>query len=307
METRSTKRLGSPIDAAIQVPRVDGSFISRDGLTLSTYRLHVPDSALAPVILIHGLNDHSRSLPYLRLGGFLAARGFDVFASDRRGSGRSGGLPNYAASWESLRDDLGRLVDLVEHQCGRLPTLLGLSLGGLQAIEFALHSPESLHACVAMAPALDVSGTSPLLRRILPTLARWWPTLSVDPGLDDAALTRDPRVRHDYRADPFWLRRTTPALAVAAIEAIERVHAQASRLQTPLLVLHGTADRVVPIQGTRSAFPKFGSADKTFLEISGAFHALPLEPEADEIAGCIADWLTQRSDVPPPPAPPSAN
>ena len=43
-----------------------------------------------------------------------------------------------------------------------------------------------------MAPALEISQTSPLLRRILPLLARFWPTLSVDPGLDDRALVRDP-------------------------------------------------------------------------------------------------------------------
>jgi alpha-beta hydrolase superfamily lysophospholipase len=254
------------------------------------------------VILIHGLSDHSRSSPYLRLGQFLAARGFEVFAFDRRGSGHSGGRANYASSWEDLRDDLTRFVDIVEDQCGRLPSLVGLSLGGLQALDFALNAPESLHSCVAMAPALDVSGASPWLRRILPVLARWWPTLSVDPGLDDAALTRDPGVCRAYRADPRWLACTTPALAVAAMEAIERVHGQAHHLKTPLLLLHGTADRVVPIHGTRAAFPLFGSPDKTFREIEGAFHALPIEPDGDQIAGQIADWLKARSGVSSPPS-----
>lgn len=279
------------------VESIDGSFISRDGLTLSTYRLHVQKGDLEPVILIHGLSDHSRSLPYLRLGQSLAARGFEVFAFDRRGSGQSGGRPNFASSWEDLHDDLARFVDIVEDQCGRLPSLVGLSFGGLQALDFALKAPESLHSCVAMAPALDVSGASPWLRRVLPVLARWWPTLNLDPGLDDAGLTRDPGVGRAYREDPLWRARTTTALAVLAMEAIARVHGQAPHLKTPLLLLHGTADRVVPIQGTRSAFPLFGSPDKTFREIEGAFHALPIEPDGDQIAGQIADWLKARSAV----------
>ena len=276
---------------------IDGSFITRDGLTLSTWRLHVEESGVEPVILIHGLGDHSRSLPYLRLGRFLADRGFEVFAFDRRGSGRSAGRANFAQTWEELRDDLARFIDLVEDRCGRLPALVGLSFGGLQALDFALTSPESVHSCVVMAPALDASGTSPWLRRILPWLARWFPGVSVDPGLDDSALTRDPVVCREYRNDPLWQARTTPAFAVLALHAIENVHARAERLHTPLLVLHGTADRVVPIAGTRTVFPRFGSADKTCREIPGAFHALPIEPEPDGEQVCvwIAEWLKTRA------------
>jgi alpha-beta hydrolase superfamily lysophospholipase len=233
-------------------------------------------------------------MPYLRLGSFLAEQGFEVFAFDRRGSGRSGGKANYATSWQELRDDLTRFVDLVEDQCGRLPSLVGLSFGGLQVLEFALEAPESLHACVAMAPALDVSRTSPLLRRVIPMLARLAPGWSIDPGFDDRALVRDPAVCRAYRDDPLWRSRTTPALAAASLEAIERVHARADHFTTPLLVLHGTADRVVPIQGTRTVFPLLGSKDKTFVEMPGAFHALPIDFEGDEVGALIGSWLSAR-------------
>lgn len=273
----------------------EGTFLTADGLTLSTWRLSAPGAEAQPVILIHGLSDHSRSLPYLTLGGRLRLSGFEVFAFDRRGSGRSQGPPNHVVDWATLREDLGRFVDIVEDQCGRLPALIGLSLGGAQALDFALFAPESVPACVAMAPALDVSGTSRLLRLSLPVLARLFPRLSVDPGLDESALTRDKELCRAYRNDPLWRARTTPAFALAVIEAIERIHARAPDLLTPLLVLHGTADRVVPIGGTRTAFPRFGSKDKTFREIPGAFHALPLEPEGQEMAAWIGEWLKQRA------------
>jgi len=278
---------------------IDGSFLSRDGLALSTWRIAVPDCGLEPVLLIHGLGDHSRSLPYLRLGRLLAAGGFGVFAFDRRGSGRSEGPSNFAPTWADLRDDLSRYVDMIEDRCGRLPSLAGLSFGGLQALDFALSSPESVHSCVAMAPALDVSGASSWLRRILPLLVWGCPTLAVDPGLDDNALTRDPVLQREYRADPLWRPRTTPALAAMALEAIDAIHSRAEHFKAPLLVLHGTADRVVPIHGTRSVFPRFGSKDKTFIEIPGAFHALPIEPDSDLMAGQIAEWLKARAVVGP--------
>jgi alpha-beta hydrolase superfamily lysophospholipase len=233
-------------------------------------------------------------MPYLRLGSFLCEKGFEVFAFDRRGSGRSGGQANYATSWPELRDDLTRFVDLVEDQTGRLPSLAGLSFGGLQSLDFALEAPESLHACVAMAPALDVSSTSPLLRRLVPLLARLAPRLSLDPGFDDSALVRNPAVCRAYRDDPLWRSRTTPALAAAALEAIERLHDRAGHLSSPLLVLHGTADRIVPIPGTREIFPRFASTDKTLVEMPGAFHALPIDFEGDEVGEIISAWLRAR-------------
>jgi len=273
----------------------DGSFLTRDGLALSTFRLPAKPRGFAPVVLLHGLNDHCRSLPYLRLGRALADQGFEVFAFDRRGSGRSAGLPNYAPSFDDLRDDLGRFVDWVEDQCGRLPSLIGLSLGGLQALDFALHAPESLRGCVALAPALDASGTSWWLRRILPLLARWAPRFEVDPGLDETGLTREEGLRREYREDPLWREWTTPAFSLAALGAIEEVHRRAREITCPLLIFHGTADRVVPIGGTREVFPKFGSMDKTLIELPGAFHALPIEPEGPAMAEQIASWLRARS------------
>ena len=273
---------------------VDGVLMSRDGLRLSSW--HVEGAHGDPaVVLIHGLADHCRSLPYLRLGASLRAAGFSVFAFDRRGSGRSDGLANYARSWSEIRDDLARFVDFVEDRCGRLPFLVGLSFGGLQALEFAIESPESVPACVALAPALDVDGTSIWVRRLLPILVSVAPRLGVDPGLEDEALTRDPVVARAYRNDPLWHSKTTPSLAVEALAAISRVRAEAGRLKAPLLVIHGTADRVVPIHGTRSTFKHFGSEDKTFLEIPGAYHALPIEPEGDEVCRHVVDWLRVRT------------
>ena len=275
-----------------------GSFITHDGLTLASYRARASGEPRSPVILIHGFGDHSRSLPYLRLARTLSMRGFEVFAYDRRGAGRSQGLESYTPSWDDLMQDLARFVDIAEDQCGRLPALLGLSFGALQALDFALRSPESVPACVALSPALDVTGTSPWLRRILPWLARWFPKMKVDPGLDDSALTRDQVLLGQYRADPLWQKKTTPALGAAAMGAVLRVQGHASEIKTPTLLFHGTADRVVPIQGTRSFFANLGSKDKTFVEVPGAFHALPIEPEGPEIAGQIADWLSLRRPPP---------
>lgn len=274
-------------------PTQDGHFVARDGLRLDCYRRDA-ESPVAPVVILHGLDDHSRSSPYVALGDVLVSRGLSVFAFDRRGSGRSEGPRNYAETFDDLRDDLCRFVDLVEDQTGQLPYLAGLSFGGMQSLDFALQRPESVRGVVALAPALDVSGTSSILRALLPLLAALVPKISVKNGLDLDGTVKDPVVRQAYVSDPLWNRKTTPALGAAALGAIAELHERAATFQVPLLTFHGTADRIVPIQGTRDFMTRVGSKDRTYVEVEGAFHALPIEPEGQSIADQSADWILNR-------------
>lgn len=245
-------------------------------------------------MLLHGLDDHSRSLPYEILGDGLLDRGFEVFTFDRRGSGASEGTPKFANRWEDLRDDLSRFVDLVEDQTSRLPFLLGLSFGGLQALDFGLHKPDSALGVVGLAPALDVSGTPAWLRALLPVIAAVAPRISLSPGLDLGGVARESAVRAAYVGDPLWRDRMTPALGAATIEGWSRLRKRAGLLRTPILLVHGTADRMVPISGTREFFASAGAQDKRLVEIPGAFHALPLEPEGEAIVELAANWMKRR-------------
>jgi alpha-beta hydrolase superfamily lysophospholipase len=267
------------------------SLVAADGVPLSCWRRLAAGEVTAAVLLVHGLNDHSRALPYERLAARLLEQGLAVYGFDLRGHGRSDGPRMYAPSWPALRGDLLQVARAVAEDHGARPALCGLSLGGLLCLSAALDEPMAVPAVVAMAPALDASATSPLLRALLPLVVRIAPRLRLDPGLDMTGVTRDEAARAEYLADPLWESKLTPALGAAVIAGLDELLARAAELQAPLLAFHGTADRVVPIAGTRAAWPRFGSAVKRLLELEGAWHALPLEPEADAMADEIAAFV----------------
>lgn len=283
--------------AAVPAANEAGVLRALDGVPLD---MHTVEPAAAPrshVVVVHGLGEHSRALAYPPFYDLLARHGCAVHAFDLRGHGRSGGPPVYARDWPTLRNDLAMVVARASRAAAGAPLfVVGGSLGGLIALDHAIEYPERLSGVVAAAPALDASGASPLLRRILPLLARVVPRLQVNPGLDLAGIAHDRAVVQAYASAPgMRLEKMTPGLAAAILRGIEHVHASAARLTVPALLLHGTDDPIVPIDGTRAFFERSGGADQEFDAIPGALHDLLLDRCGADVSRRIAAWLAARS------------
>lgn len=91
------------------------------------------------VVLLHGHPfDRSLWLPQREL---LAEAGFRVLAPDLRGYGESPATPG-TVTMADLANDVAALVDKLGVE---LPSVVGLSMGGLVAMELAIHSP-GIHA-----------------------------------------------------------------------------------------------------------------------------------------------------------------
>ena len=71
-----------------------------------------------------------------------------------------------------------------------------------------------------------------------------------------------------------------------------------AKFKLPLLVLHGTADRLVPIAAGEMVSERAGSEDKTFKRYDGLFHEILNEPERQQVVDDIADWLDGRFTAP---------
>jgi lysophospholipase len=65
--------------------------------------------------------------------------------------------------------------------------------------------------------------------------------------------------------------------------------------QTPLLVLHGTADKVTPPAGSQQLYNRAGSHDRTLKMYHGLYHDLLHEPESWRVSRDILDWIEARS------------
>ena len=115
----------------------------------------------------------------------------------------------------------------------------------------ALRLQDSLRGLVLSAPALAPGEQPPALRV---AMARLLSAVAPNVGalkLDANAVSRDLVVR-EYTADPLVFHGSIPARTVVELlDAMASFAAQASRLRLPTLVLHGTADRLVPVAALR--------------------------------------------------------
>ena len=90
----------------------DGTAIYyRYWLTTPLENIKQTSQPLRQVILLHRGHEHSGRLA--ELGQQFAAAGYQVFAWDARGNGRSGGIKDHAESVTELERDLDGFVQLV--------------------------------------------------------------------------------------------------------------------------------------------------------------------------------------------------
>lgn len=131
----------------------------------------------ANLLIIHGFGEHSGR--YMNLVDHLVPRGYTVWGFDHRGHGRSPGQRVHINSWQEFRGDVRSFVQMVREKEQRTPIFIfGHSLGGLIALEFALHYPEGLKGVIASSPALVQVGVSHpfwLFRRSFPRSAPGFP------------------------------------------------------------------------------------------------------------------------------------
>lgn len=272
-------------------------FTTHDGLTLHCYAEQpTTQPPQANIILVHGLGDHAHALPYHNLRRSLTAHPFAVYSFDMRGHGQSEGPRMFAQNGHLLRDDLHHFLNLVQNEAPGNPIfLIGISLGGLLALNYAQHHPNSLRGLIAVAPAVDASGVPPVIKRLIPLLSRLLPRLSINPGLDLTRISRDTAAAQVYTSDRYFQTRTTPRLAAEMLTAMAETCAQASRLNVPLLMLHGTDDTIVPPAGAARFFAQVPALDKERLTYEGAYHNLFLERNQAQVFADIVRWLKQHS------------
>jgi acylglycerol lipase len=253
-----------------------------------------PAGAVRAVLVnIHGLGDHSGLYP--TLVEHFPSRGITIHAMDLRGNGRSGGQRAYVERWEEYREDLHRFLRLVrQEEPGRPLFLLGNSLGGLIVLEYALHYPEGLRGVIAASPPLGRLGVPAPMLALGRVLSRVWPRFSIRTGMDLSGLARDPVVVQTVLADPLFHRVGTARLSTEVVAAIARVQSGAPRFPLPVLVLHGSADRMVPPEGSREFVAHVGHPDHELKEYAGAFHVLFADLDHERVLTDVERWIEAR-------------
>jgi pimeloyl-ACP methyl ester carboxylesterase len=226
------------------------------------------------VVLLHGIGGNG-SLWRPNMPG-----GVRSLAWDMPGYGRSAPLRGemaFAALADALREGLDAAgvarADLVGH-----------SMGGMVALEYALAFPNRVRSLVLVATSAAFGSSDPAFREEF-LRARQAP---LDAGLGMAAVAEqlvpgmlgedpDPEAAPAAAAAMREVPEAAYRAALACLTGFDR-RADLPRIAAPTLVIAGGADRVAPPRGMKrmaDAIPDAG-----FCVIEGAGHLLPLERPA---------------------------
>jgi len=252
----------------------------------------LPEIAPRAVIVVsHGLAEHGGR--YETLAGELVQREYAVYAVDHRGHGRSSGPRANIERFAHLVADFCAFTGRCARQHPDMPVfMLGHSMGGAVAFASALRLQHMLRGLVLSAPALATGQPVPRLQELF---VRLLSVVAPNTGaltLPADAVSRDPSVVARYAADPLVHHKAIPARTlVELLGAMQGFPPRAPDLRLPTLVLHGTADKLVPLAATRPVYEAFGTRDCAVKLYEGLYHEVCNEPERERVIADLFRWL----------------
>ena len=234
-----------------------------------------------PVIMMHGWPLSSDSFDDLSLA--IAEKGMRAIAYDRRGFGRSD-QPWEGYDYDTLADDL---ADVIDQTGAEDATLLGFSMGGGEVARYM-----SRHRGANVSRTILVASVVPYMLRKDDNPE------GVDQKVFDA-MTKDMKedrakfwssffkdfygvgvVSHPVSAEVLeWSRDVSmqaglrPTLACAQAFATTDFRRDLEYFNVPTLIIHGTADKTVPIDTSARKAAK-GIASSQLIEYEGSPHGL---------------------------------
>jgi acylglycerol lipase len=265
----------------------------RNGLQIFI-RSWIPATATPRAIvgIVHGVKSHSGY--YHWAAKQLVAQGFAVYAVDLHGRGQSDGERFYLEQMADYVDDAHTLVTLAKSRHPSVPFfLLGHSAGGVVSSVYTLEHQAELAGFICESFAFQVYAPD-LALSVVKGLSHVVPHVHVL-NLKTEDFSRDPAAVQAMLDDPLIADESQPTNTVAELaRADERLKREFPLITLPLLILHGTADKVTRPGGSQFFYETAGSADKTLKLYEGHAHDLLNDLGRDGVMSDIVGWIAAR-------------
>lgn len=269
---------------------------TRGGLKLVVHEWAPPKNpAGRPVaVLLHGVGIHGA--PYASIAAGFTSRGITFLVPDLRGHGRSEGERGELAEPHVLRADLDAVLDAVkERHPGSPIVLMGESMGGLLAADYARQGQKRLAGLILLAPAFRVhpsrltekSGFQALL-----TSGRV--PIASSENLD--ASSREPGFAKALKADGLAVHEVKPSYLLQIGQMGLDWPRAAADITLPLFVCVAAEDKVIDNKAAEQVYLAAATPKehKTWRKWDEAYHSLCWDPLTPKVIDELADWTLQR-------------
>ena len=255
-----------------------------------------PTQTKAVVCIVHGFAEHSGRFAHVaeRLG----REGYAVLAIDQFGHGKSEGPRGYSPSLEASMDAIKNLLGEAEKRFPGVPKFLyGHSMGGNMVLNYLLRRKPNITGAVATAPWLKLGFDPPafklMLAKVMKNIYPKWPEKA---DLDTNVLSRDKEEVRKYETDPLVHNTARAGTFFDTYNAGQWAIDHASELTVPLIILHGTDDKLIAHRGSEAFVANAPKNLITFKSLPGYYHEIHNEPaaEREKVFVEIINWLNSK-------------
>lgn len=245
----------------------------------------------AVICLIHGLGEHCGR--YAHVAAELNHAGYAVVACDLPGHGQTAGPRGITPPFDQLSDSCAALLtEAGRRYPGKPRFLYGHSLGGTIVLHHTVLRKPKVAGVISTSPGLRLGG-NPQRAKVAfgKVVGRVAPNMVMANGLERSALSREPRVVAAYEADPLVHDRVSARLGIGGIETGAWLLSHAAEFpRVPLLLVHGTADRITSPAATEE-FASRLNGNVTLKLWPGLYHETHNEPEKTDVLCYNIAWL----------------
>ncbi|XP_060912623.1 monoglyceride lipase isoform X2 [Labrus mixtus] len=274
--------------------------VNADGLHLFCRYWEPASPPRALVFIAHGAGEHCG--PYDEIAQRLKEMSLLVFAHDHVGHGQSEGERMNVKDFQVFIRDSLQHVDLIKSRHPDLPVfIVGHSMGGAISILAACERPSDFAGVALIAPMVQMNPDSAtpfkvfmakVLNHILPSL-----TLG---SIDSKWISRDKKQVEAYDSDDLNFHGgMRVSFAMQLMGAAARIEREIPSISWPFLLLHGDADKLSDIRGSRMMHENAPSSDKKLKVYEGGYHALhhDLPEVAESVLKEVTSWITEHLPV----------
>ncbi|MEM8735210.1 MAG: lysophospholipase, partial [Planctomycetota bacterium] len=193
------------------------------------------------VCILHGLGEHSGR--YHNLATELVGAGLGVYAFDQQGHGHSPEKQACIESYDALMDDVAAVLGWVQEK-EKLPVcLFGHSMGGNFVLNYALRRKPHPTCVISSSPMIraveEPAKPVEILLRLFKVL---FPNFRMGSNVQPERLMSDPKEQEALANDELFHGRLSLRLGAALLDTGRWLLGNASQLQVPTLLTHGTID-----------------------------------------------------------------
>mgnify|MGYP000017330627 FL=1 len=276
---------------AIRKPELlENTAIMADGYRLPMTKTVAMGRERAVIVALHGINDHRGQ--WIDTARDWSADGITTYAYDQRGYGESQKRGIWAGH-ETLTSDLKTLAMLAVRKHQGVPVfLVGESMGGAVILAtLGQGKLDGVEGAVLAAPAVwSRENMNWFYQGLLWMAARMAPGgSSTGRGLGIRASDNIEMLRALGR-DPLYVRKTRFDTLEGLVDLMDRAYAAAPKVDTPLLVLYGKRDQLVPAKSMRRTVKRFTGPHRVAIFEDG-WHLLFRDLKGTIVRRDVAHWI----------------